>query len=75
MERSKFVATKVDLVQINNLLSNVAVMEACKERAKTKWKFTQLTIVTLIWFTPRNFIGSKNALPPERVTETPLLIV
>ena len=67
MERSKFVAANEDLVEIQNVLSNTDVIEACtKERANTKWKYYKLTnfdvfAVPLI----EDLMGCKDAVLPE----------
>ena len=48
MERSKFVATKEDLVEIKNVLGNNGVIVVChKVRANTKWKFYNFPAFTV----------------------------
>ena len=48
IELSKLVAIKKGLVKSNNVLNNTDKIKACtKERAKTKWNFYKLTIVTV----------------------------
>ena len=48
MERSKLLATTEGLTKAKNLQSNTKVIEPCiRERANAKWKFCQLTNVTI----------------------------
>ena len=71
MERSKLVATKEDLTEIMNVLSNTDVIETCtKERANTKWKLYKVTIVidfaALLIKVPKGF---KNEVLPEPLSK------
>ena len=67
MEKSKLVATTEDLTKINNLLSNTDVIESCtRERANTKWKFCQLTNVSIFAILLKEVpMGCKDTVLPD----------
>ena len=77
MERSKFVVTKEDLVEIKNKLSNTDVLEACaEERANTKWKLYKLTNVIVFPAPIRDVLmGCKGAVLSKRLTKNHTVFV
>ena len=67
MEQSKLVSNKNDMAKLKEILKKTDVIESCtKERSNTKWRFIELTNLTIFAALLRDIpMGCKDAVLPE----------
>ena len=73
LEQSKLVSNKDDMVKLKEILKKTDVIESCtKERPNTKWRFFELTTLTIIAALLRDIpMGCKDAFLPESLLRNP----
>ena len=67
MERSKFVCTPDDIINLKEKLEKLDIVDLCtRERANTKWKFNKLTNLTVFVALLKDVpMGCKDSVLPE----------
>ena len=73
LEQSKLVSNKDDMTKLKEILKKTDVIESCtKERSKTKWRFFNLTNLTIFAALLRDIpMGCKDAVLPESLLRNP----
>ena len=73
LEHSKLVSNNDDMAKLTEFLKKTDVIESCtKERSNTKWRFFELTNLTIFAALLRDIpMGCKNAVLPESLLRNP----